>query len=100
MSTCRENHSFGMEGMHFACGKRHGDNASCFAVDDQKIQYLILIEECHFIFQTLLIQSLQDHMPRTVRGVTGAADRLAGLIVGVTAEGSLRNTSFRRAVEW
>src|SRR6266496_5396963 len=62
VSAGGEDHSFGMEGMQFTCCKLHGDDTCRFAIDDEKIEHLVFIEERDLVFQALLVQRLQNHM--------------------------------------
>src|SRR6266511_5625069 len=99
MSSSGEDHCLGVERVQFARGKFHGDYTSRFSVDNQEIQNLIFIEERHLVFQTLLIQGLQDHMTRAIRGMAGASHGFARLIISMTTERSLRDASYGRAVK-
>ena len=67
--------------------------------DHQQVDHLELVEEVDLVLQALLVEGLQDHVPGAVGGMAGTADRLAGDVVGVPAEGTLRDLAFRGAVE-
>ncbi len=58
-------------------------------IGDEQIDDVKLVEESHVVFDTLLIEGLQDHVPGAVGRVAGPAYRFFGVVVGVPTKGSL-----------
>src|SRR4051794_14541152 len=59
----------------------------------------MLVEEVQLVFDSLLVQSLDDHVTGAVRGVAGASNRSFAKVPGVTAETPLIYLTARSAIE-
>ncbi|GBD30987.1 hypothetical protein HRbin32_02103 [bacterium HR32] len=65
----------------------------------QQVHHLELVEEVHVVAQALLVEGLQDHVPRAIRRVARAAHRALAEVVGVPAEAALGDPALGGAVE-
>ena len=99
MSARGNDDRLGVEGVHFAIREVHRDDADGFSTLDEQVEHLVFIEKIDFVFQALLVQRLQDHVTRAVRGVRRASDGFPRLVVGVPAERSLGDLAVGGAVE-
>ncbi len=66
---------------------------------NQQVQQKKLVKEIDLLLDALLVEGLQDHVPRAVGTVTGAAHGGLAALAGVAAEGPLGNSSVGRAAE-
>ena len=59
------------------------------AIHHDQVQNLKFIKEVDIVFDALLVEGLQDHMPGAVGSEAGPAYGFAGDVVGVAAKGAL-----------
>ena len=85
--------------MHLASGQFYRHHTRHRPVGNQQVHHLVFIIEQNIVLDALLEHGLQDHVPGSVGGVAGAADRLAGDVVGMPAKGALGNPTVRRSRE-
>ena len=76
-ATRREDDGFGVEdvdvaGRQLVCDDA-GGNRTARRLGERQVQGVELVEELHIVFDAVLIERLQDHVPRAVRGVAGPA---------------------------
>ena len=92
-------HRFAVEDVEIARGNIHGNNAAHLVAHADQVYDLVLVVEIDVVLNALLVQRLQDHVPRAVGGVAGAVDRLAGFVIGMTAKAALRNFAVGEAIK-
>ena len=68
-------------------------------VREQEVEAVELVEEANVPLHALLVQGLQDHVTRTVRGVAGAFHRPLAVVRRVAAEAPLVDAALGRPVE-
>ena len=64
-----------------------------------QVHHLEFVEKGHFVFHTLLVEGLQDHMPGAVGCVAGPSHRAFAKVAGVAAEPALIDAALRGTVE-
>ncbi len=94
-----QQHGLGVEDVNLAGCQRNGRHARRAAFVDQQIQQKELVVEIDVVLDALLVEGLQDHVPRAIGAVAGAAHRGLAAVAGVPAEGPLGNLTVRRAAE-
>jgi hypothetical protein len=99
VATRREQHGLAVEDVQVARAHVEGDDALADALVDQQVEALVLVEEVHVVLDALLVERLQDHVPRAVGGVAGAAHGRLAEVPRVAPEASLGDLALRRAVE-
>jgi len=68
-------------------------------VVDQQVQDVELVVELHVLLHAVLVERLQDHVARAVRGVAGAAHGGLAVLAGVAAEAALVDPAVLGPVE-
>ena len=107
----REHDGLGLEDVDLAGRELVGDDArdvDLFAlghvargevVVDEQVEHVELVEELDVVLHALLVEGLQDHVPRAVRGVARAAHGGLAVVARVAAEPALVDPALGRAVE-
>ncbi len=110
-----QEHALGVENVELAGGDLQRDDAAAFAVLEDQVDHMVLVEEGHPLLDALLIEGLKDHVSGPVGRVAGPHDRDSRLGslgtrrrrwvvfrvgLGVAAEPALRDPALGRAVEW
>ncbi len=98
-ATGGKHHRLGMEHVQFPGGQLDRNDAGGPPLGGQQIHHLEFIVEIDPVLDALLIERLQDHMTGAIGRVGRSSHRFPGLIVGVTAEGSLCDLAVRGAIE-
>ena len=99
MTTGGDDHRFGVKYMQFAGQQLSGNNSCRPATHDNQVDHLKFIKEIDIILDALLVEGLQDHMPRAICCIASPANRLPSLIIRVTTKWTLSNQAFRCAGE-
>ncbi|MNW50387.1 hypothetical protein D3C74_278380 [compost metagenome] len=76
-----------------------GDVLGGEVVVRDEVQDVELVEELDVLLDAVLVERLEDHVTRAVRGVARAAHRGLAVVAGVTAEATLVDLALGRAVE-
>ena len=79
--------------------KLDNNHALAVIVLKNHIEYLVLIEKRHLIFDALLIQGLQDHMAGSVCCITGPVHGAFAEVAGMAAKTPLVNAPVLGAIE-
>ena len=88
-----------MENVDFASAKLNGNHTTARIIIQDHINNMELVEEVDIIFDALLVERLQNHVPGTVCCVAGAAHRLLSKVAGMPAEASLADPPLWSAVK-
>ena len=89
-----------MKDVELACAKLNGDDARANAIDNDHVHDLKFVKETDFVFDALLVERLQDHVPGAVGGMAGAAHQFLAEFARVPAESALADALRRGAVKW
>jgi hypothetical protein len=98
-SSCGEYDGFGFEYVYLACCQFENHEAQALAFLYHNIYGMEFIKKGHFVFDTLLVESLQDHMACSVCCITSSPDRGFPEVPRVPPETPLVDLSLWSAVE-
>ena len=103
-SARRQNHRFGVKDMNLPRRDFDRHAAATFAVLDDQVKNLEFVEKCCVVLDILLVQGLQNHMPRAVRRFArthhgNAFARIVWVGLGMSAKAPLLDLAIGRAVE-
>src|SRR5690606_19205235 len=88
-----------VEDVKLSGGYLISDDSANRIVDPDEIDNVEFIEEVDLVFDALLVEGLQDHVTGAIGRVAGAHHRLSGLVISVTTEPALGNSTVRQSVE-
>ena len=85
--------------MEIARSNLHRHHAANRIIHPNQINDMIFVEEIDFVFDTLLVERLQNHVAGAVGGVAGPHDRFARIFIGMAAKTALGDFAIGEAVK-
>ena len=95
-----EHGGFAVEYVCFAGAQLNSHNPIALVAVHDDVNHLKFIKKLDIVFNTVLVQCLQDHVAGAVGSMAGPLNSLLGLGVGMSAKAALANFAIGGAVEW